>query len=89
MVSFTTTTSCEISEGITKRTAWGSTILNMMRPRRMPRDIAASTWPRGTAFTPARRTSASTPEAASVTGSVIIQKEESLMPYCGTARKKK
>ena len=50
---------------------------------------AASTCPRGTALTPARNTSASTPEAARATGSVIIQNELILMPYCGTTRKKK
>ena len=39
-----------------------------------PIESAASTCPLGTAFTPARKTSASTPEAASATGSVSIQK---------------
>ena len=49
----------------------------------------ASTCPRGTAFTPARKTSASTPEAASATGSVSIQKLGSFMPSCAGTKKKK
>ena len=54
-----------------------------------PIESAASTCPLGTAFTPARKTSASTPEAASATGSVSIQKAGIWIPYCGTTRKKK
>ena len=56
---------------------------------RMPSEYAASDCPWGTALTPARKTSASTPEAASPTGSVIIQNEGILTPYCGTTMKKK
>ena len=54
-------------------------------------DIAASTWPLGTALIVARAKSTrpKTPEAASATGSVSIQKEDILMPYCGTTKKKK
>ena len=49
----------------------------------------ASVWPRGTALTPARNTSASTPEAASVTGMHSIQNAGILMPRLGIAKKKK
>ena len=56
---------------------------------RMPSERAASVWPLGTALTPARRTSARTPEAVMATGRAIIQKEAIFTPYCGTTRKKK
>ena len=69
--------------------AWGSTILSLTRNGRMPSAKAASVCPRGTAFMPARNTSASTPEAASATGRVIIQNDDIRMPYCGTTKKKK
>ena len=74
---------------MTMRSACGSTILRVILPCVMPSDMAASVWPLGTALTPARKTSARTPDAASATGIVIIQNDGILRPYLGMTRKKK
>ena len=47
-----------VSGGSTMRNAWGITMVTMARHVGMPRDRAASIWPRGTACRPARRVSA-------------------------------
>ena len=47
----------------------------------------ASVCPRGTAFTPARKTSARTPEAASAMGMMSIQNELIFTPRVGTTKK--
>ena len=69
--------------------ACGNTILKVILALERPSAWAASTWPRGTALTPARKISASTPAAASATGSVSIQNDGSAILYWGSTKKKK
>ena len=61
-VSFSTTTSWLISAGSITRNAWGSKIRRSVCPRVSPIAEAASPWPRGSEFTPARMISAITTE---------------------------
>ena len=89
MVSFRTITSSAISEGTIKRSPCGNTIRKNTAARRIPSESAASVCPAGTAFTPERSTSATTPAAERDTGSTIFQKLGSFSPNCGATRKKK
>ena len=59
-MSFNATTLWLMIAGSMIRTACGSSTIRITWPRRSPIVYAASLWPRGTASTPARKTSAST-----------------------------
>ena len=59
-VSLSTTTICDTSTGSIDVMACGSRIDRMVWPQRRPSAEAASAWPRGSAFTPARTISAIT-----------------------------
>ena len=60
LVSLRATTIWLMIAGIMIFTAWGSRTMFITCVLRIPMAYAASAWPRGTALTPARKTSAST-----------------------------
>ena len=68
-MSLSSTTSWLTIDGSIVRSACGSRIVTITCDLRIPRANAASLWPRGTALTPARNTSARTDPLYSISPS--------------------
>ena len=78
-------TSCVTSVGTTSRIACGRITRRIATPSRIPSAAAASAWPRSTAFTPARKISASTAVLTSTIGTTSLARIGRLIPNRGRA----